>query len=40
MGYTTDFIGHIGIDPPLNEAEQSYLRAFAESRRWDRPGGP
>jgi hypothetical protein len=39
MGYTTDFLGHIDIDPPLNEAEQLYLRAFAESRRWDRPGG-
>lgn len=40
MGYTTDFIGHVDIDPPLNEAERAYLAAFADSRRWQRPGGP
>lgn len=40
MGYTTDFIGHIEVDPPLNEAESRYLDAFAGSRRWDRPEGP
>ena len=40
MGYTTDFIGQVDIFPPLNDAEQMYLRAFAESRRWERPGGP
>ena len=40
MGYTTDFIGHVECDPPLNEAEQVYLLAFASSRRYHRPGGP
>ena len=39
MGYTTDFIGHIDIHPPLNQAEQMYLHAFAQSRRYARPGG-
>jgi hypothetical protein len=40
MGYTTDFIGHIEIHPPLNTAEQHYLLAFAASRRYNRAGGP
>jgi len=40
MGYTTDFLGHIDIDPPLNDQEAAYLSAFHHSRRWDRPGGP
>ena len=40
MGYTTDFVGHIDITPPLNDDEINYLTAFAESRRCDRPGGP
>src|ERR1700712_4824336 len=47
MGYTTDFIGHIGIEPPLNQYEQAYLAAFASSRRcrtrddpYDVPGNP
>lgn len=40
MGYTTDFIGHISIDPPLNRAEQHYLAALGQSRRYDRAGGP
>lgn len=40
MGYTTDFLGHIDIDPPLNDTEIAYLSAFRRSRRWDRPGGP
>lgn len=39
MGYTTDFIGHIEIDPPLNTAEQHYLLAFSASRRYDRADG-
>jgi hypothetical protein len=33
MGYTTDFIGHFDIYPPLNDAEQAYLTAYARSRR-------
>jgi hypothetical protein len=40
MGYTTDFIGHIEIDPPLNVHEQTYLAAFHQSRRFDRGGDP
>ena len=40
MGYQTEYIGHIGIDPPLNEAEQLYLTAFVDSVRFARPGGP
>jgi hypothetical protein len=40
MGYTTDFLGHIEVHPPLNGAEVEYLTAFSQSRRWDRPGGP
>jgi len=40
MGYHTDFIGHLEVHPPLNEAEYSYLTAFAESRRHRGRGGP
>lgn len=40
MGYPTDFIGHVDVTPPLNEAEVAYLTAFSRSRRWERPGGP
>ena len=40
MGYTTDFVGHIDVDPALNQDEIEYLTAFARSRRFDRPDGP
>ncbi len=46
MGFSTDFVGHIDIEPPLNDAEIGYLGAFAGSRRYDRgdpyevPGNP
>ncbi|MET3803577.1 hypothetical protein ABIB25_000561 [Nakamurella sp. UYEF19] len=40
MGYTTDFIGHIEIEPPLNQHEQAYLAAFAGSRRCQTRSGP
>lgn len=40
MGYTTDFIGHIDIEPSLNDEEVAYLTAFSESRRCLRAGGP
>lgn len=40
MGYTTDFIGHIDVTPPINQSEQAYLQAFASSRRYAREGGP
>jgi hypothetical protein len=39
MGYTTDFIGHIDIEPSLNVDEIAYLTAFSASRRCERPGG-
>jgi hypothetical protein len=39
MGYTTDFVGWVQVDPPLNEHETDYLRAFSRTRRWDRPEG-
>jgi hypothetical protein len=40
MGFTTDFIGHIDIQPVLNQDEMEYLTAFSHSRRFDRPDGP
>lgn len=40
MGYTTDFDGSIAIEPPLNEAEITYLRRFADTRRMLRAKGP
>lgn len=46
MGFSTDFVGHIDIEPPLNESEIAYLAAFNASRRYDRgdpyevPGNP
>lgn len=40
MGYTTDFLGHIGITPRLNTAERVYLAAFGGSRRCQHPDGP
>lgn len=33
-------VGFFGVDPPLRASEAEYLTAFAESRRWRRPGGP
>ena len=40
MGCTTDFVGHLNIDPPLNDREQMYLEAFHQSRRFGRGGDP
>ena len=46
MGFSTDFVGHIDIEPPLNDSEIAYLSAFSASRRYDRadpykvPGNP
>lgn len=40
MGYSTDYLGHIDVDPPLNEVEIEYLSAFGRSRRCVRPDGP
>jgi hypothetical protein len=40
MGYSTDFDGGFEVVPPLNEAEFSYLKDFADSRRMDRENGP
>ena len=28
MGYSTDYLGHIDVDPPLNEVEIEYLSAL------------
>lgn len=39
MGYTTDFIGHIDIHPPLNDDEQRYLTAFRHTRHFRREEG-
>ena len=39
MGYTTDFIGHIDIQPPLNGDEQRYLTAFMHTRHYRRKAG-
>lgn len=40
MGFSTDFVGHIDIEPPLNDSEIAYLGAFGRSRRFDRGGDP
>lgn len=40
MGLHTAYLGHMLVDPPLNAAEERYLRAFGNTRRWDRPEGP
>ena len=40
MGHSTDFLGHVDIEPPLNDAEIEYLTAFFGSRRCRREGGP
>jgi hypothetical protein len=40
MGYSTEFTGHVTVTPPLNPAEITYLRKFADSRRMNRPEGP
>lgn len=38
MGYSTDFAGHVEIQPQLNDVELSYLRRFAGHRPWDDEG--
>lgn len=38
MGFTTDFVGYLTIDPPLNDTEIDYLDAFGRSRRCIRKG--
>lgn len=40
MGYNTEYYGRVEIEPPLNEVERQYLKAFSESRRMQRVGGP
>lgn len=40
MGYSTDFEGHIDIEPPLSTEEMTFLEKFAESRRMKREQGP
>lgn len=36
MGYTTDFRGHLNLEPPLTVAQTAYLRKFNETRRVQR----
>lgn len=40
MGYTTDFMGEVAINPPLNEHEISFLKDFNRTRRMNRTTGP
>lgn len=40
MGFTTDFVGYVSVEPALNLGECEYLTAFTKSRRWFRPEGP
>jgi hypothetical protein len=40
MGYTTEFSGHVTVEPPLNQEEIDYLNAFSRSRRVKRTRGP
>lgn len=40
MGYTTEFSGHVTIDPPLNREEVTFLTKFAQTRRMNRLNGP
>ncbi|MGW6915869.1 hypothetical protein ACWGB8_18940 [Kitasatospora sp. NPDC054939] len=40
MGYHTEFTGRIAVRPPLNQAERTYLRDFARTRRMHRAAGP
>lgn len=40
MGYTTEYDGHISVEPPLNPAEVAYLQAFAATWRGERPDDP
>jgi hypothetical protein len=36
MGYTTEFEGSFTVTPPLDPAQVTYLKAFAETRRMKR----
>lgn len=40
MGYNTEFMGSVSVEPPLNTAEQDFLNDLAETRRIDRVKGP
>ncbi|MDI6101512.1 hypothetical protein QLQ12_23110 [Actinoplanes sp. NEAU-A12] len=40
MGYDTDFVGQVTVDPPLNPYEVEYLDRFAETRHESRQQGP
>lgn len=40
MGYHTEFVGDVTVEPPLNDAEVAYLVKFNESRRMKRGKGP
>ena len=40
MGYTTEFFGHVAVDPPLFEEEITFLMKFSRTRRMNRTNGP
>jgi hypothetical protein len=40
MGYSTEFVGKVRIEPPLNGGEVAYLRKFAGTRRMRMKEGP
>jgi hypothetical protein len=40
MGYTTEFFGHINVEPPLSQDEIAYLKKFNATRRIDCKQGP
>ena len=40
MGYTTEFEGHVTVEPPLNEDEINFLNKFSDTRRMNRGNGP
>jgi hypothetical protein len=40
MGYHTEFIGEVNVEPPLNAAEVEYLKRFSSTRRMWRKSGP
>lgn len=40
MGYTTEFVGHVTVTPPLNQQEIDFLNDLASTRRMNRTKGP
>ena len=40
MAYSTHYLGHIKVTPPLNDVEYQYLTAFAETPHVEEDAGP